>query len=147
MLKQSKTFFTDLWALTRPYWFSEERWAARGLLAVIIALNLGLVYINVLLNQWNNDFYNTLQNMDQGGFFRQLMKFAMIAASLYRGRGLPALSQPDAADPLAALAHRQLSRRMDRQAHLLPAAAHRLRAPTIPISGSPTTWRCSATGP
>ena len=35
MLKQSKTFFTHLWGLTRPYWFSEERWAARSLLAVV----------------------------------------------------------------------------------------------------------------
>ncbi len=81
MTKPAKTFLPELWALTRPYWFSEERWAARGLLAVIIALNLGLVYINVLLNQWNNDFYNTLQNMDKDGFFYQLGKFGVIAAA------------------------------------------------------------------
>ena len=65
MLKQTKTFLADLWGLTRPYWFSEERWAARSLLAVLIALNLALVYIRVLINLWNNDFYNTLQNLDQ----------------------------------------------------------------------------------
>ena len=81
MLKQSKTFFTHLWRLTRPYWFSEERWAARSLLAVLIALNLALVYIRVLINLWNNDFYNTLQNLDQSGFYRQLMRFALLAAS------------------------------------------------------------------
>ena len=81
MLKQSKTFFTHLWGLTRPYWFSEERWAARSLLAVLIALNLALVYIRVLINLWNNDFYNTLQNLDQSGFYRQLMRFALLAAS------------------------------------------------------------------
>jgi len=81
MLKQSKTFFTHLWSLTRPYWFSEERWAARSLLAVLIALNLALVYIRVLINLWNNDFYNTLQNLDQSGFYRQLMRFALLAAS------------------------------------------------------------------
>ena len=77
----TRNFLPALWALTKPYWFSEERWAARGLLAVIIALNLGLVYINVQLNQWNNDFYNTLQNMDKDGFFRQLAKFGVIAAA------------------------------------------------------------------
>ena len=65
MLKQTKTFLADLWGLTRPYWFSEERWGARSLLAVVIALNLALVYIRVLINLWNNDFYNTLQNLDQ----------------------------------------------------------------------------------
>ena len=81
MLKQAKTFFTDLWGLTRPYWFSEERWAACSLLAVVIALNLALVYIRVLINLWNNDFYNTLQNLDQSGFYHQLMRFALLAAS------------------------------------------------------------------
>src|SRR6266478_4931410 len=81
MLKQTKTFFTDLWVLTRPYWFSEERWAACSLLAVVIALNLALVYIPVLINLWNNDFYNTLQNLEQSGFYHQLMRFALLAAS------------------------------------------------------------------
>lgn len=52
----TRAFFRDLWTLTRPYWSSEERWAARGLLAVIILLNLGQVYLNVLFNAWNNDF-------------------------------------------------------------------------------------------
>ena len=26
----TRTFLADLWALSKPYWFSEERWAARG---------------------------------------------------------------------------------------------------------------------
>jgi putative ATP-binding cassette transporter len=81
MIDKTKSFLADLWSLAKPYWFSEERWAARGLLAVIVALNLGLVYINVQLNLWNNDFYNTLQNMDKAGFFHQLAKFGVIAAA------------------------------------------------------------------
>ena len=81
MLKQTKTFFTDLWGLTRPYWFSEERWAPCSLLAVVIALNLALVYIRVLINLWNNDFYNALQNLDPHAFYRQLIRFTLLAAS------------------------------------------------------------------
>ncbi len=81
MLGKTKAFFADLWALTRPYWYSEERWAARGLLGVIVALNLGLVYVNVQLNHWNNDFYNALQNLDKDAFFRQLTKFGVLAAA------------------------------------------------------------------
>src|SRR5205807_1314092 len=38
----------DSWAIARPYWFSEDRWPALGLLVVVIALTLGLVYVNVL---------------------------------------------------------------------------------------------------
>ena len=48
--------------MTRPFWFSEDRWAAWGLLLAVIALNLGIVYINVLLNKWNNTFYDALQD-------------------------------------------------------------------------------------
>ena len=81
MLNNTKTFLADLWVLTKPFWWSEERWAARGLLAVIVALNLGLVYVNVLINQWNNDFYNTLQQMDKDGFFHQLLRFSGLAAA------------------------------------------------------------------
>ena len=58
----------DAWAITRPYWFSEDRWSARGLLLVVVALTLGIVYINVLLNHWNNTFYNALQNKDYDVF-------------------------------------------------------------------------------
>lgn len=79
MPKTTKHFIKDLWALTKPYWFSEERWVARGLLAAIVSLNLGLVYVNVLINKWNNDFYNTLQNMDKEGFFHQILKFCLLA--------------------------------------------------------------------
>ncbi len=81
MFRKTRLFLADLWALTRPYWYSEERWSARGLLVVIVALNLGLVYVNVLINQWNNDFYNALQNMDKAAFFQQLIKFGWLAAA------------------------------------------------------------------
>ncbi len=82
-------FFKDLWRLTRPYWFSEERWQARGLLALIIAINLGLVYLEVLFNQWNNGFYNSLQNKDITAFRELLWRFTglavtFIVASVYQ---------------------------------------------------------------
>jgi putative ATP-binding cassette transporter len=40
-------------ALSAPYFKSEEKWKARGLLAAIVALNLGAVYMLVLINDWN----------------------------------------------------------------------------------------------
>ena len=73
-------FLRDVWTLARPYWFSEDRWPARGLLAVLVALNLGLVYLNVLFNEWNNAFYNTLQDKDSAAFGQQLIRFTWLAA-------------------------------------------------------------------
>ncbi|MBP2291700.1 ABC transporter ATP-binding protein/permease [Azospirillum rugosum] len=82
-------FLKDVWTLTRPYWSSEERWAARGLLAVIVALNLGVVFITVQLTEVNGDIFNALQEKDQGAFVHQLLLFgglalAYIAVAVYR---------------------------------------------------------------
>jgi putative ATP-binding cassette transporter len=75
--------------LLKPYWVSEERWKAIGLLAAVIALALGLVYLNVLFNTWNRDFYNALENKDFTVFRQQLWRFsylafAYIAVAIYK---------------------------------------------------------------
>jgi vitamin B12/bleomycin/antimicrobial peptide transport system ATP-binding/permease protein len=71
----------EAWSIARPYWFSEERWLARGLLAAVLAMNLAQVWINVRLNTWRNDFYNSLQNYDEAAFFYQLALFAVLAGA------------------------------------------------------------------
>ena len=65
-------FLKDAWQLAKPYFDSEEKWSARGLLAAIIALNLILVGMDVLLNFWNGAFYDSLQNKDWNGFISLL---------------------------------------------------------------------------
>src|SRR5215470_11446469 len=62
------------WAMIRPYWFSEDRWAAWGLLLAVVALTLGMVYLTVLLNQWNNAFYTALQDKNLVAFRGQLLR-------------------------------------------------------------------------
>jgi putative ATP-binding cassette transporter len=70
-----------VWALLLPYWASDERWAARGLLAAIVALNLGIVFINVRLNAWNAAFFDAIQAKDQHEFVHQLCWFTALAAA------------------------------------------------------------------
>lgn len=65
--------------LTAPYFSSEEKWKARGLLAAIVALNLGAVYMLVLINEWNRVFYDALQNKDAEVFWRELGRFTYLA--------------------------------------------------------------------
>lgn len=81
MHKTQLAFFRDLWSLARPYWFGRDKWAARGLLGAVIGLNLGLVYLEVVLSYWQNDFYNTLQTSNQDAFFRELLRFCWLAAA------------------------------------------------------------------
>ena len=68
------------WSLTKPYWTSEEKWSAWALLLGVIALNLGAVYITVLINEWNNAYYNALQELNVQKFFQQLGIFCVLAA-------------------------------------------------------------------
>jgi putative ATP-binding cassette transporter len=65
-------FLAEAWALIAPFWRSEERWRARLLLSVVIALNLSLVGMTVLLTYWQRAFYNTLENKDWDGFIALL---------------------------------------------------------------------------
>jgi putative ATP-binding cassette transporter len=73
-------FLAKLRALAAPYWRSEERWAARALLDLVVGLNLFQVYLSVLFNAWNNSFYNALQQLDQAAFLHQLLRFCWLAA-------------------------------------------------------------------
>jgi putative ATP-binding cassette transporter len=71
--------FRNFWRIAKPYWVSEDKLYAWGLLALVISLSLGLVYMNVQFNSWYNEFYNTLQNLDEKGFKEALYKFAYLA--------------------------------------------------------------------
>ncbi|CAO3409968.1 ABC transporter ATP-binding protein/permease [Azospirillum largimobile] len=88
-LSATRRFLADVWRLTRPYWSSEEKWAARGLLAAIVLLNLGAVFMEVWFTQINADIFNALQEKDQGAFIHSLLVFGglalvFIAVAVYR---------------------------------------------------------------
>ena len=72
-------FLKAFWALTKPYWVSEQRAKGLTLLATVVGLALALVWLEVQFNYWNNDFYNTFEQRDQAEFFRQLGKFGLLA--------------------------------------------------------------------
>jgi putative ATP-binding cassette transporter len=78
-LHDFKLFIQRVWALTLPYFRSEHRWQARGLLAAIVALNLAAVYMLVLINDWNRLFYDALQDRDEAVFWRELLRFSYLA--------------------------------------------------------------------
>jgi len=79
MLNTFRSFLRDLWRLTKPYWTSNERWIARSLLAAVILLNLGTVFIAVEINKWQASFFNSLEQKDQVEFMRLLGVFGGLA--------------------------------------------------------------------
>src|SRR5215831_15721857 len=80
-VETKRGFLGQAWDLAWPYWKSEEKWSAIGLLAAVVALNLITVGLNVRFNTWYNDFYNTLQEYDWNQFWRQLEIFGVLAVS------------------------------------------------------------------
>ena len=79
-LARFHSFLRQVARLSAPYFSaSDERWRARGLLAAIVALNLGAVYMLVQINEWNRVFYDALQNKDAAVFWRQLGRFTLLA--------------------------------------------------------------------
>jgi putative ATP-binding cassette transporter len=71
-----------VWRIAAPYFRSEDKWAGRGLLAAVIAIELALVANSVLFNQWRNRFYNALQERDWDGFVREMIVFCVLATVL-----------------------------------------------------------------
>jgi len=74
-----RSTLATVWRIAAPYFRSEDKLAGRVLLAAVISIELSLVLINVLLNQWNNRFYNALQEKNWDGFVREIGIFSLLA--------------------------------------------------------------------
>jgi putative ATP-binding cassette transporter len=70
-----------VWRIASPYFRSEDRWPGRLLLAAVITIELSIVGITVLINEWNNRFYNALQDRNWDAFVYQLGYFCVLATA------------------------------------------------------------------
>ncbi len=65
--------------LAMPYFQSDQKWQARGLLLAIVTLNLATVYVAVKFNDWNGVFYDALQAKNETVFWQQMGVFSYLA--------------------------------------------------------------------
>jgi vitamin B12/bleomycin/antimicrobial peptide transport system ATP-binding/permease protein len=79
MAASERGFLRQAWDLAWPYWKSDEKWSAIGLLASVVALNLVNVWLSVRFNYWNNAFYDALQQYNWSEFWWQFAVFGLIA--------------------------------------------------------------------
>jgi len=77
------TGFREGWALAKPYFSSQERWAAIGLLAAVVVLNLMLTELNVEFTYWTRFTYNALQNKDFATFLKLIFLYARVPVFPY----------------------------------------------------------------
>ena len=80
-MKNISATLAIVWRIAAPYFRSEDKWAGRGLLAAVVAMELTLVAIDVLVNQWQNRFYSALQNSDWDNFVREIWIFVALAST------------------------------------------------------------------
>ena len=95
-IAETRGFLGKVWRLAAPYWRAEEigfdriilgvririreRWIARGLLAVIIGMAVGMVYLSKLFNDWYGRFYDALQNKDAPAFWAEMRTWVVLVA-------------------------------------------------------------------
>ena len=100
----ARTFLGQLWKLAAPYWWCDdvgvertvlgvrlripERWLARGLLGVIFAMAVFLVYLSKELNDWNRRFFDALQEKNSEAFWKALISFDSFSDFFFSFTGL-----------------------------------------------------------
>ncbi|NVN85166.1 MAG: ABC transporter ATP-binding protein/permease [Rhodopseudomonas sp.] len=75
-----RSTLATVWRIAAPYFRSDDRWMAWGLLSAVIIIELAVVGLTVLFNRWNNVFYNALQERNLDVFTYQLGYFCVLAA-------------------------------------------------------------------
>ena len=78
-MNNTRSTLATVWRIAAPYFRSEDRLAGLTLLAGLIVLELALVAIDVLVNQWYNRFYNALQEKNWDTFVWELGVFTVLA--------------------------------------------------------------------
>jgi putative ATP-binding cassette transporter len=78
-VKNISATLATVWRIAGPYFRSEDKWAAWGLLAAVIAIELALVALDVLFNQWQNRFYTALQDYNWDRFISEVWFFLILA--------------------------------------------------------------------
>jgi putative ATP-binding cassette transporter len=79
-MKKVGSFIGDWWRLVVPYFKSEDWPFGIPLLIGAVALTFTGVGLEVLFNEWNRRFYDSLQNKDEATFWREITVFSVLAA-------------------------------------------------------------------
>ncbi|MDR0736986.1 MAG: ABC transporter ATP-binding protein/permease [Zoogloeaceae bacterium] len=71
-------WLASAWRLILPYWMSEDRWRARGLLALIIGIDMFNTYVGVRLSYWQRDYWDALAERNVAAFWDLMWVYPVI---------------------------------------------------------------------
>ena len=78
-MRKVGSFIADWWRLVVPYFKSEDWPYAIPLLIGAIALTFTGVGLEVMFNEWNRRFYDSIQNKNEAVFWREIVFFSVLA--------------------------------------------------------------------
>ncbi len=67
-----RKLWSGFWKIARLYWFSEDKWKARGLLALVLALLFSFSLMNITLSYVGRDFMTALSEKKESDFYRSM---------------------------------------------------------------------------
>ncbi|MDO8251929.1 MAG: ABC transporter ATP-binding protein/permease [Rhodoferax sp.] len=80
--EETPGFNARLWrrfvTIAGPYWLSDERWRARGMLALLVLLLFGQTAFSVLFNQETGEFTSALAARDTERFWASIWRYTAI---------------------------------------------------------------------
>ncbi len=109
-LRTAAEALADAVRLARPYFSSEERHTAYGLLIAIVALNLVTVYLNVVYTYWYKVAYDALQTKTPAVFWEAMFSYRSVHGFPYF---VPGFFEIAAASILAAVYAYYLSQMLE----------------------------------
>ena len=76
----NKKTLDRLWSLARPFFVSEIKWKARGMLILLLSFSIGITGVNVLISYVGRDFMTALSLREKDEFFKQLYYYLLAFA-------------------------------------------------------------------
>ncbi|NJN03936.1 MAG: ABC transporter ATP-binding protein/permease [Leptolyngbyaceae cyanobacterium RM1_1_2] len=70
--------FGRFWAIAKGYWFSDEKWKARGLLLVVVVCLLAYTGLSVLLNNKRGVMISALSAQNESRFWQTVSVFIVV---------------------------------------------------------------------
>jgi putative ATP-binding cassette transporter len=80
-----RLFWRRLWTIGRPFWVSDQKWVARGLLAVTLLLTGSIKSTNVVFSYVNRDMMTALTGGNASVFFHKallIVAYSLVAAPI-----------------------------------------------------------------
>ncbi|HEY3277688.1 MAG TPA: ABC transporter ATP-binding protein/permease [Syntrophorhabdaceae bacterium] len=73
-----RQLWKGFWKIAKLYWFSDEKWKARGVLALLIVLLFAFSAMNIILNFVGRDFMTALSEKKVSDFTYNMIKYLAI---------------------------------------------------------------------